>query len=339
MASPPQDSEATAVAQDSRREYRRPASGVLALLPDAWVPYAELARIEKPTGIYLFYFPHLFGVLYASAKLERPPMPRNILYMSSMFFVGTIFMRAAACAWNDYIDIDYDRRVERCRLRPLARSALTPTQGLIFALSQALIASWFLFMLPGDVLFPAVPSTGLLWLYPFAKRFTEFPQAVLGVQVGLGFLMGLLSMGYRDWFNYPLATPSFSSQTLAVLVFYGACTLWTIFYDTIYAQQDIKDDAKAGVKSMAVRFEGSTKLMLSSVAIGQISCLVAAGFLDGMGSSYFTLTCAGTAVALGTEIWLVDLTVPADCMWWFKSGCWFVGTAMASGVLGEYLIG
>jgi 4-hydroxybenzoate polyprenyltransferase len=103
--------------------YQDPQTGFLSYLPTSRVPFAQLMRLEKPTGSYYFYFPHLFGTLHAAALLKAGP---HLLRVNLFFAVGTILLRSAACTWNDTIDAPFDRLVVRCRHRPVARRAISP---------------------------------------------------------------------------------------------------------------------------------------------------------------------------------------------------------------------
>jgi 4-hydroxybenzoate polyprenyltransferase len=94
-------------------------------MPRSWVPYAELARLDRPTGIYLFFFPHLFGTLYAACLQDTGANPIALIYTNIVLLLGTVFMRGAACAWNDNMDQEFDRQVERCHLRSVARGAVS----------------------------------------------------------------------------------------------------------------------------------------------------------------------------------------------------------------------
>jgi len=314
-------------------DYRAPSSGLLAHLPSGWVPFAELTRIDRPTGIYLFYFPHLFGTLYASAVPPNDISLLDLAYANAILLVGTTFFRAAACTWNDNMDREYDRQVLRCRLRPLARKAVSPNQAHIFTAFLTSLALLFLYMLPQICWVLSLPSIALLVLYPFAKRFTDFPQVILGIQVGIGFFMGLGAveshllqdlggLGRKDW---------------AIASFYAANVCWTIVYDTVYAQQDVEDDAKAGVRSMAVHFRGKAKTLLGLVSTLQVSLLLLCAYSQGFGSGYKMIACGGTAVSLGYMLTTIDLANPSECMWWFKNICWFVGGAVSVGLASEHL--
>lgn len=118
---------------------------------------------------------------------------------------------------------------------------------------------------------------------------------------------------------------------------YSSCVAWTMSYDTIYAAQDIKDDAKAGVKSPVVRHQGHTRMLLVGAASIQIALLCCAGVATEATAVYFVGTCFGTALVLGTMVARVDLNQPKDCIWWFKKGCLFNGFITGSGFIGEYM--
>ncbi len=323
-------------------KYEPPSTGILTVLPASWVPYAELARIDKPTGIYLFYFPHLFGTLYATRTADSTVQPWILLGRNAVLLMGTVFFRAAACAWNDNMDREYDRQVLRCCLRPLARGALSPIQAHVFTVFLASLAAACLFMLPTSCRVVAAPSIVLLVLYPFAKRFTDFPQAILGIQVAIGVLMGLAAVDMEAFVRplshlKSLASIIASSHVRGVTAFYAANVCWTIVYDTIYAQQDVEDDAKAGVRSIAVRFRGRTRTLLWTIATLQVFLLIVAGWYDNFGRGYVGLACGGTAASLAFMLTTIDLTKPTECAWWFKNGCWFVGLSIAGGLALECL--
>lgn len=306
-------------------EYSLPKVGILSYVPASWVPYGELMRIDKPTGIYAFYFHHLFGTLYACILLNTPPTLQHLLKVNAILFAGTIFMRGAACSWNDTLDREYDRQVRRCRLRPIARGALSPTQGHLFTSVLTLAALSFLYQLPIDCWILAMPKIFLLALYPFAKRFTDFPQLVLGFEMSSGLFIGAAAMGY-DFRTTKQHT------WLALGLFYFAQICWTVIYDTVYAQQDVEDDAKAGVRSMAVRFKDGPRTLLTWVAVLQVGLLAAVGSLQEWGLWYYSITCAGTAVLLFWNVYTVDLQNPAECMWWFVYGSRMVGAITSAGL-------
>ncbi|KAJ3578220.1 hypothetical protein NPX13_g2343 [Xylaria arbuscula] len=321
-------------------EYTPPRTGILAYVPPSWVPFVELARIDRPTGIYLFYWPHIFGVLYASSLNARHGGINlyDVVYKSMILFVGTVFFRAAACSWNDTMDIEYDRQVLRCRLRPLARGAVIPLHAHIFTGSLTILALACLYVLPKSCWVISLPSIFLLWLYPFAKRFTDFPQLILGIQVGIGYLMGLAAVD-GDLLNESamLYQPLYGHNHLALGAFYTANICWTMVYDTVYAQQDVEDDAKAGVRSMAVRFRGMAKPLLWALSIAMTILLLTCGCLQGFGHGYMAFSCGGVLISLAYQMLTIDLRSPNECSWFFRKGTWFVGLSICSGLILEAL--
>lgn len=334
------ESESKTTATPTLPHYSLPTRGILSKLPPSWVPYGELMRIDKPTGIYLFYFPHLFGTLYGASLMRPKPSLFTLFAVNLYLFIGTVFMRGAACAWNDNMDREYDRKVYRCRLRPIARGAISPFQGHVFTGVLSAAAASFFVLLPLDCIDIAIPSVILLVLYPFAKRFTDYPQVVLGFQISIGITMGSAAIGMNPLAlnsTAELRSPEKSRLLASVVALYASNIVWTIIYDTIYAHQDIKDDSKAGVKSMAVRFGDKTKILLSSLALIQVALLVEVGTVMQIGFFYFTITCGGALTTLEYMIWSVDLGKPEECWWWFNNGCWFTGGTIASGFMLEYL--
>ena len=310
--------------------YKPPTSGFNSNLPSAWVPYAELMRIERPAGLYAFYFPYLIGLAYA-ACIAKPVVPslEHVVALSALFLVWSIILRGAACAWNDNMDQEFDRQVTRCRHRPIARGAITTAQGHVFTAILCLSLIPILTLFPASCTYHAVVMLFLFGLYALAKRVTYYPQVVLGFPFAWSIFFCCAAL-HVDPFGPRVLLPTAS--------LFAANVLWTISYDTIYAHQDIGDDVKAGVKSMAVRFAHSTKLLVAILSIVQVSLLVLTGWLAAMSPVYFAGTCAGTAVALGSMVVNVDLSKPSSCAWWFQGQFWFVGGSMASGLLGEFVL-
>jgi 4-hydroxybenzoate polyprenyltransferase len=317
-------------------KYIPPTKGVLSILPPQLVPYGQLMRIDKPTGIYLFYWPYLYGILQTSILRFPLPQIQQVLNTSLLFAAGTIFLRGAACSWNDTLDAPYDRLVARTRHRPVARGAVSPIAAHAFTILQSIIGSVILYQLPSACITYAVPTAVGLGIYPFMKRITYYPQVWLGLSMGWGVWVAAASMG-ADPFLWTRAHSIKHSTIIPLSCLYGAYTIWTIIYDTIYAHQDIKYDRAAGVKSMAVKFGHRTKSVLTTLTVVQIYLLVAAGWSAEMGVIYYCGTVFGTATTLGTMITMVDLEKPESCWWWFKNGCWYTGLAIASGLCGEYI--
>ncbi|KAI4155520.1 MAG: hypothetical protein L6R39_001213 [Caloplaca ligustica] len=309
-------------------QYAPSRKGILSILPTACVPYAELMRLEKPAGLYAFYFPYIIGICYAACIRDSPPSLERMMSLACLFLVWSVILRGAACSWNDNIDQEFDRKVLRCRLRPIARGAVSTAQGHLFTAALCLAEIPILLYLPAGCTYHAVPVTILFMLYPFAKRVTYYPQVILGFPFAWAIFICCTA----------LEVDPFHPQVFAsAACLFMANVSWTIIYDTIYAHQDIKDDVAAGVKSMAVRFAHSTKLLTSILAAAQVTLLLVAGRLARLSSLYFIASCGGAAFALTNMIVRVDLEVPASCAGWFHRGFWYVGGSIAIGLFGAYL--
>ena len=214
---------ATDLVPDSER------TGLIGALPRAIRPYASLMRLDRPIGTWLLYWPCAWSVALAGVRGE--------IALFAWLLLGAFVMRSAGCAYNDIVDRDLDRRVERTRLRPLAsgRVSLKSAWALVVGLSLAGLV--VLLQLNPAAQIVALLSLAPVAAYPFMKRITWWPQAWLGLVFSWGALVG-----------WPAVTGSFG---LPALILWIGSIFWVIGYDTLYAIQDIEDDALVGVKSSA----------------------------------------------------------------------------------------
>ncbi|KAK2003555.1 4-hydroxybenzoate polyprenyl transferase [Colletotrichum falcatum] len=309
--------------------YSPPKTGIISYLPASWVPYAELTRMDKPAGTYYLFFPCLWSTLMA-APMVAPIMasPGSVIGTSLLFFSGAFIMRSAGCSINDLWDRNLDPHVTRTRFRPIARGALTPFQALAFTGAQLLTGLGILLQFPTSCLFYGIPSLLLVASYPLAKRVTYYPQAVLGLTFSWGAMMGFPALGVDLLSN--------SAALTAAACLYSSNVAWTILYDMIYAHMDIKDDAKAGIKSIALKHDSETKQVLTGLAAVQLTLLSAAGFAAGAGPAFFIGSVGGAAVTLGVMIKRVNLKSVKDCWWWFINGCWITGGVVSLGLAADY---
>ncbi|KAI0403373.1 UbiA prenyltransferase family-domain-containing protein [Xylaria palmicola] len=319
------------------------AGGWVDRLPASWIPYVQLARLSPPAALFLIYFPHFFGVVLA-ALIQRAPAA-DALRAGLVMFGGSFFFSNAAHGWNDLVDAPIDQAIARTSKRPIPRGAITPRAALVFTLTQGAGAALFLLLMPGGSAIYAVPNIVGTIYYPWAKRHTNFAQLVLGCCLAWGIMMGSCAMGLKPFTGGPFG----GSESLslagenklwvqpAVACVFVASILWTVVYDTIYAHQDLKDDLKVGVKSIAVLFREWTKVLLWLVLACMVALLAAAGVLEDMGWMYHVIAAGGSALSLGAMIASVELRDAASCWWWFRYGFWLAGSAIAGGLLSEYL--
>ncbi|KAF2199690.1 4-hydroxybenzoate polyprenyl transferase [Delitschia confertaspora ATCC 74209] len=309
-------------------KYVPPQTGLLSYLPQRVVPYAELIRLDKPTGTYYLFFPCLFSTFIAATMITPMAAPAAVFGTTALFFTGALVMRGAGCTINDLWDRNLDPHVARTRLRPIARKAVSPQAAVVFTGAQLLTGLGVLLSLPFECFWYATPSLVLVTLYPLAKRVTNYPQAVLGLTFSWGAMMGFPALGV-DLLSNPNALA-------AAACLYGSNIAWTVLYDMIYAHMDIKDDAKAGIKSIALKHEKETKAVLTGLAVVQVGLLTAAGVASGMGPVFFIGSCGSAVATLATMIWKVQLKSVNNCWWWFKNGAWFTGGGIALGLMSEY---
>ena len=313
-------------------------SGWLVHLPFSWLPYVQLARLSPPAGLFLIYFPHVFGILHGAIIQETPPLR---LFQTGLMMLGaSFFVSNAIHVWNDLIDAPLDALVERTRHRPIPRAAVSPSSASIFTATQAIGAALFLPYLPcggtQSTLY-ALPSILGWTYYPWAKRHTDFPQLVLGFCIAWGIVIGSLAIGVEPFAIGVFGSSSGPGIEVSTLCLFSASVLWTMIYDTVYAHQDLKDDVKVGIKSLAVLYRERTKSLLWQLLILMGVMLVACGRFSELGFLYYLISVGGAIFSLGLMIAKVDLSSSQSCWWWFGNGFWYAGGSIAGGLLVEYL--
>ncbi|TAH36039.1 MAG: 4-hydroxybenzoate polyprenyltransferase [Alphaproteobacteria bacterium] len=229
---------------------------------------ARLSRWDKPVGIWLLYFPCLWGLGLAwNGDLTA------YIYYASLFFIGSVLLRSAGCIYNDLCDRDFDAKVERTAMRPLASGEISKKQAIILIIFLCVCALPILFVLNNFARIVALGAIIPVALYPWMKRITYWPQLFLGITFNWGILVGYAALQGR--------------LDPAAGLLYMAAILWTLAYDTIYALQDIEDDMRIGVKSTAVLMQGSVHPMALLCYVWMASILVFLGVLQGFGMVYF----------------------------------------------------
>jgi 4-hydroxybenzoate polyprenyltransferase len=298
---------------------------VYRILPPALWPYAQLARWDRPIGWQLLMWPCFWSAaLAANAMLASgQPSPGFLLvYHLVLYFIGAVAMRGAGCTYNDLVDHQIDMQVARTRSRPLPSGRVTRGQAKAFIALQALVGLVVLLQFNWFAVVLGVLSLAIVALYPFAKRFTDWPQFFLGLAFSWGALMGWAGL--------------FGSLTLAPMVLYAASILWTIGYDTIYAHQDKEDDELIGVRSTARLFGDKTRPWLVGLYGAALALMLLAFLLAGAG----WLSYAGLIVAGGMftyQIAVLDINDGEQCLALFKSNN-RVGLMIFAGLFLSFLI-
>jgi 4-hydroxybenzoate polyprenyltransferase len=205
--------------------------------PPTTRPYLRLSRADRPIGTWLLLIPCLWGIALAAMGTGFAPWD---IWLALSCAAGAFLMRGAGCTWNDITDRHIDAAVARTRSRPLPSGQVTVGQALVWMVAQALLAALILFSYNWLTVGLGIASLALVAVYPFAKRFTWWPQVFLGLAFNWGAVLAYAAHAGR--------------VDAAAVVLFAAGIAWTLYYDTIYALQDREDDALIGVKSTALLF-------------------------------------------------------------------------------------
>jgi 4-hydroxybenzoate polyprenyltransferase len=207
--------------------------------------FIELTRLDKPIGFMLLFWPCAWGL--ALAYIENSNLNLFINYLI-LFFLGSILMRSAGCIFNDIVDKDFDKKVNRTKKRPIASGEITILRSLIYAFVLCLIAFFILIQFNFLTIFLGLGSMLLAFTYPFMKRITYWPQLFLGITFNWGIIMAWAATN--------------NNISLEILTLYTSAIFWTLGYDTIYGAQDMSDDEIIGLKSTSIKFKNNLKLFV-----------------------------------------------------------------------------
>ncbi len=278
----------------------RPSSLVLRLAPDWAVPFVQLARWDRPAGWHMLLAPCWQSAALAGLAVHRGPNLWHLL----LFLIGAIAMRGAGCTYNDILDRKLDAGVERTRGRPLPSGRIGVKAAAVFLVLQSLVGLAVLLCFNGFSILVGIASLAVVAVYPLMKRVTSWPQAVLGLAFSWGALMG--------W------SAAFGSLSWPALALYASAFCWTVGYDTIYAQQDARDDAIVGIRSTARLFGAHARFgvaLFYALAAG-----LALASLVGVGAGLIAkLGWAAYGAHLAWQVVSMDASSPATAARLFRS--------------------
>ena len=275
--------------------------------------YLDLIRWSRPAGTYLLLWPTLWALWIAAEGL---PSTRNLV----IFVLGVILMRAAGCVINDFADRNFDGHVERTRNRPMAAGKVSSREAWILFAMLVAVSFGLVLLTNAATVWLSFGALALAACYPFMKRFTFYPQVVLGAAFSWGMPMAF--------------TAETGALPAAAWLLFIANLLWTVAYDTYYAMADREDDLKIGVKSTAVLFGNADRVIILSLQVAALLCLALAAARFELGL-YFHL---GLVVAAGCFAWQFHRTrdrSPARCFAAFLHNHW-AGLAILIGIVLEY---
>ncbi len=294
------------------------ASGLYSAWPAPLRPFVQLARIDRPIGWQLLLMPCLWGSALASVATGSGPHPWHLV----LFVIGSIVMRGAGSTFNDLVDRDLDRKVERTRSRPLASGRLGAKAAVAFLVAQAFVGLGVLVCFNRFTIGLGIAALLPVAIYPFMKRITDWPQAVLGLAFAWGALVGWSAI------TGALAWPP--------LALYAGAILWTMGYDTIYALQDLVDDAIVGIGSTAIAFGPKVRQGVATLyGLAVAACALA---LLGAGAGPIAwLGLLGFALHLGWQVWHIAEHDPRRAHALFRSNR-DAGLILFAGLIAQALI-
>jgi 4-hydroxybenzoate polyprenyltransferase len=277
--------------------------------------YRRLIRLDKPIGILLLLWPALWALWLAG---DGQPRWGVVL----IFILGVALMRSAGCAINDYADRDFDGRVDRTCNRPIATGEVHPKEALWIFVILSLLAFGLVLLLDIKTILMSFVAVGLAALYPFMKRYTHWPQLVLGMAFGWAVPMAYMAQT--------------GEIPLVGWLLYAATVIWALIYDTEYAMVDRADDLRIGIKSTAILFGRYDRLIIGLLQLVMLGLLLVIGQLEALGWAYYLGLAAAALFALRQQQ-LIRHRQPDACFTAFlNNNC--LGLAIFLGLLFSFLL-
>lgn len=293
----------------------RPDDWVARWLPQSWGPYARLCRLDRPVGTWLTLLPTIAALVHAADGLPT-------LWRLFIFSLGALLMRGVGCCFNDIFDKDFDHRVERTRFRPLTSGQLSLKKAWVFVLAQLVVCALLLLAINPYSRLLALILVPIVIIYPLCKRFTYWPQAVLGIAFNWGMLMA--------WSDTQNVVPA------AAIAMWLGTVLWQIGYDAIYGYIDIQDDLKLGLKSASIRFGDNGKQWIGGFYAATIVLWAWAGYAMQLSLWYFVVL-AVIAVHFTWQVMRFNPREPSQGLGLFRANM-TVGVLMVAAALAGTLI-
>lgn len=294
--------------------YLRLLKSLNRLNPRAW-DFIQLSRMDKPIGIYLLLWPTLWALWIAA---QGVPSLSNLL----IFVFGVILTRAGGCVINDFADRKIDGHVRRTEQRPLASGKISAKEALVFFAVLMTISFVLVLCTNAATVWLSLGGLALAASYPFMKRYTYYPQVVLGAAFSWGTPMAF--------------TAETGSLPATAWLLFIANLLWTVGYDTYYAMTDREDDLKIGVKSTAILFGDADRLIILSLQGLALGCLLLAGGRFELGG-WFHLGLLAAAACFVWEFWYTRNRDPQRCFKAFLHNHW-AGLAIFVGIVADYAL-
>ena len=263
--------------------------------------FIELTRLNKPIGFMLLFWPCSWGLAFAFSFNQNIYLFINYLIL---FFLGSVLMRSAGCIFNDIVDKDFDKKVNRTKFRPIASGKISIKQSFIYVILLCSIALLILLQFNLLTITLGLSSMFLAFAYPYMKRITYWPQLFLGITFNWGVIMAWASVN--------------NNISLEIIILYISAIFWTLGYDTIYGAQDISDDEIIGLKSTSVKFKQNINQFVASMYLMSI-LLICYLFKNEIGYNFFTLLLGLFFITLIFQVFMFDKNKKESCLKMFKT--------------------
>ena len=260
----------------------------------------QLTRLNKPIGVLLLFWPCTWGLtLGYYFNNETTLYLKYIIF----FFLGSVLMRSAGCIFNDIVDRNLDKKIQRTKERPIASGKISVSEAFIYIIFHCLFAFLILLQFNWLTIVLGISSMALAFAYPFMKRITYWPQLFLGLTFNWGIIMGWTSIT--------------NSISIEPIILYLSAIFWTLGYDTIYGLQDIHDDEIIGIKSTSIKFKNNVKVFVGTCYSLCVFCILILGLLMEI-DKYILPLSAFFIVSLIYQIKIFKPNDPKSCHFSFK---------------------
>ncbi len=262
--------------------------------------FIQLTRLNKPIGFLLLFWPCVWGLTLGYYFNSDASLYLKYIIL---FFLGSVLMRSAGCIFNDIIDRDLDKKVQRTKERPIASGKISVPKASICAIVLCLVSLLILLQFNWLTIALGMSSMTLAFAYPFMKRITYWPQLFLGLTFNWGIIMGWTSIT--------------NSISIEPLMLYLAAIFWTLGYDTVYGLQDIHDDEIIGVKSTSIKFKNNVKVFVGTCYSLCVLFILLLGLLMEV-DRYLLLLSVFFILSLIYQIKLFKVNDAKSCLFCFK---------------------
>ena len=260
----------------------------------------QLTRLNKPIGFMLLFWPCLWGLTLGYYFVNQTSIYFKYIVL---FFLGSVLMRSAGCIFNDIVDRDFDKKVERTKTRPIASEKISVFESFIYIILLCLISLLILLQFNKLTIILGLSSMIFAFAYPFMKRITYWPQLFLGLTFNWGIIMGWSALT--------------NNISIEPLLLYLSAIFWTLGYDTIYGLQDIHDDEVIGVKSTSIKFKNNPKVFVGSCYCLCVLFILVMFFIMEL-NKYILFFSIPFIVSLFYQIKMFDIKNEISCLNAFK---------------------